>query len=234
MAINALDLIDQELAKAAAPKSSNKRPIFLFLKENHKALVRPLYDLTDALVLSKHSKWNDDPQHRVNAICAKEEGNDCKFCGMVGDDKKMAAQYHFYLPVYVYSVVDQSTGQKVTYKEKQEDGSEAERPVQGVRVLELTSFGTIGAVLKFFREYIKEEEAPLTSCDFSISQVGAGQKKSFVCMPKAPKLMAPQIKELIPTPERLRERLLDACQPVIADGVKPATPEVQDDDIPVF
>lgn len=234
MAINALDLIDQELAKAAAPRTSGKRPIFLFLKENHKALIRPLYNLTDALVLNKHSKWNDDPQHRVNAICAKEEGNDCKYCSMVGDDKKMAAQFHFYLPVYVYNVTDQSTGQKVTYKEKQEDGSEAERPVQGVRVLELTSFGTIGAVLKFFREYIKEEEAPLTSCDFSISQVGAGQKKSFVCMPKAPKLMAPQIKELIPTPERLRERLLDACQPVIADGVKPATPEVQDDDIPVF
>jgi hypothetical protein len=241
MAINALDLIDQELAKAAAPKSSNKRPIFLFLKENHKALVRPLYNLTDALVLNKHSKWNDDPQHRVNAICAQEEQHPCKYCGMVADDKKLSAQYHFYLPVYVYSVIDQSTSQKVTYKEKQEDGSEVERSVQGVRVLELTSFGTIGAVLKFFREFLKEEETPLTSCDFSISQVGAGQKKSFVCMPKAPKPMGPQVKELIPTPERLRERILDACQPAIAGdtplqgSVAPGTSGVfNDDDIPVF
>lgn len=240
--VNALDLIDQELAKAAAPRTSGKRPIFLFLKENHKALIRPLYNLTDALVLSKHSKWNDDPQYRVNAICAKEEDNDCKYCAMVGDDKKMGAAFHFYLPVYVYSVIDQSTGQKVVYKERQENGSDVERPVQGVRVLELTSFGTIGAVLKFFREFMKEEEMPLTGCDFSISQVGAGQKKSFVCMPKAPKPMAPQIKDLIPTAERLRERLLDACPPVIADGAKTEVigkimnelDEVSNDNIPVF
>jgi hypothetical protein len=220
MAINALDLIDQELAKAAAPKTSNKRPIFLFFKESHKALIRPLYNLTDALVLNKHSKWNDDPQHRVNAICAQEENHDCKYCAMVADDKKLSAQFNFYLPVYVYSVIDQSTGQKVTYKEKQEDGREVERPVSGVRVLELTSFGTIGAVLKFFREFMKEEEVPLTNCDFSISQVGAGQKKSFVCMPKTPKPMDPKVKELIPTAERLRERILDACQPQVADSAK--------------
>jgi hypothetical protein len=138
--VNALDLIDQELAKAAAPKTSGKRPIFLFLKESHKALIRPLYDLTEALVLNKHSKWNDDPQHRVSAICAQEENNDCKYCGMVTDDKKMSASLHFYLPVYVYSVVDQATGQKITYKEKQENGPEVERPISGVRVLELTSF----------------------------------------------------------------------------------------------
>jgi hypothetical protein len=88
---------------------------------------------------------------------------------------------------------------------------------------------------------MKEEEIPLTSCDFSISQVGAGQKKSFVCMPKAPKPMAPQIKELIPTAERLRERILDACQPVIADGAKAEIIgkiadeiEVADDGIAVF
>jgi hypothetical protein len=240
MAINALDLIDKELARAAAPKTSSKRPIFLFLKEGHKALVRPLYNLTDALVLNKHSKWNDDPQHRVNAICAQEEGNDCKFCRMVADDKKMSAAFHFYLPVYVYSVVDQSTSQKVTYKEKQEDGSEVERPVSGVRVLELTSFGTIGAVLKFFREFMKDEDnGPLTGYDFSISQVGAGQKKSFVVMSKAPKPMDPRIKELIPTTEKLRERILDACQPVIADGAKAnvinkIASEIDDDDVPEF
>ena len=237
MAINALDLIDQELAKAAAPKSSNKRPIFLFLKENHKAHIRPLYDLSDALALNKHAKWNDDPQHRVNAICAKEEGHDCKFCGMVGEDKKLAAQYHFYVPVYVYSVVDQETGRKMTYKEKQEDGSEVERPISGVRVLELTRFGTIGVVLKFFREFLKEEETPLTNCDFTITQSGAGPKKTFVCMPKAPKPMDSKVKELIPTPERLRERILDACQPVIADGAAKSTSIVEessDDDVPVF
>jgi hypothetical protein len=115
-----------------------------------------------------------------------------------------------------------------------------ERPVSGVRVLELTSFGTIGAVLKFFREFMKDEDnGPLTGYDFSISQVGAGQKKSFVVMSKAPKPMDPRIKELIPTTEKLRERILDACQPVIADGAKAnvinkIASEIDDDDVPEF
>jgi hypothetical protein len=206
----------------------------LFLKENHKALVRPLYNLTDALALNKHSKWNSDPALRINAICAQEEGNPCKYCAMVADDKKMSAAFHFYLPVYVYSVIDQKTGQKITFEETQEDGSKTAKPVSGVRVLELTSFGTIGAVLKFFREYIKEEESPLTNCDFTITQIGVEKNKTFVCMPKSPKPMDPRIKELIPTTEKLRERILDACQPVIADGAKATTQESSDDDVPEF
>lgn len=238
MSIDVLAAINQELTRASLPKASGK-PTFLFLKEGQKALLRPLYNLNQALVIKKHNKWSENADYRVNAICAGEVNKSCFHCERAKDDKKLSANITFYLPVYVYSVTDTKTGNQITYKEKTEDGKEVEKPVTGIRVLELTSFGTIGAVLKFFNSFYKDDEShTIIGRDFTIEQVGSGQKKSFVCIPKDPKPMSQQMKALIPTPERLRERILEALPPLSGiddDETEKTSENVEDDDeIPVF
>lgn len=229
--VNALDMIDAELSKAAAPKASNKRPVFLFLKEGHKVLVRPLFNLQDSLVLQRHNKYSDTPEQRVNAICATEIGKSCVYCEQAATDRKLTANIAFYLPVYVYSVMDTKTGQQITYKDPE---TQQDKPVSGIRVLELTSFGTIGAVLKFFREFTKDpDNGPMTEYDFTITQVGSGQQKSFVCMPKAAKPMSAQMQQAIPPVDLLRSRLLEACPPLTsataANDTDPAIAAVRQD-----
>ncbi|GCE17568.1 hypothetical protein [Dictyobacter kobayashii] len=217
--VNPLELIDAELSKASAPRVS-KRPVFLFFKENHKALIRPLATLQQCLVFQKHNRFDQEPERRVNAICAAEVGAACVHCAAMAQEKKLAPSMYFYLPIYVYGVVDQKTGEKVCYKEKNEVGEEVEKPLQGVRVLELTSFGTIGAVLKFFREFMKDgENAAITEHDFSITQLGTGQGKTFVVMPKIARPLDSKIQQMTPTAERLRERLLEALPPAVAEGI---------------
>jgi hypothetical protein len=224
VAMNALDLIDQQLSEAAKPRTSNKKPVFLFLKEGHKAVIRPLFDLHNAVVLKKHNKWSDDPNERVNAICASEEGKPCVYCQHAEHDKKLTANLCFYLPVHVYGVLDQYSGQKVTFKSKDESGSETEQPVQGIRLLELAAFGTIGKVLKSFREFMRDEDnCKITECDFSLTQVGSGQKKDFVLMPKAPKAMPEQLRNILTTisADNIRQRVLEALPPVSSEDKDP-------------
>lgn len=241
--VNALDLIDSELTKAAQPRPANKRPVFLYLKEGHKALIRPLVDLSKCIVLSKHSKYSPDAESRVNAICASETEEPCQYCQQASNDKKLTANIHFYLPVYVYRVVD-ATGATVTYKDSE---TQEDKPVQGVRVLEMARFGTVADILKFFRAFMQDEDnCSMTECDFALSQSGSGQQKSFVIMPKAPKPMAEQIKAIIPTSDRLRERILEALPPVVAGGPSKSdaavagvvqavkNTQVSNDDIPEF
>jgi len=235
--VNPLDLIDNELAKAAAPKPASKRPVFLFLKEGQKALVRPLYNLDQVIVLQKHNKFAPDAENRVNAVCAAEIGKQCAYCQRAVDDKKLNAHTVFYLPIYVYKVIDTHTGQTMTYKTV-EDGSEVEKQIAGYRVLELTSFGTAGMILKAFRSYMRDPDSggSITGCDFTIEQVGSWQSKAFVVMPKTPTALASQIQAAIPGPDLVRERILEALSPAVVESrstpVAPV-PEV-DDDIPEF
>lgn len=219
MAINALDLIDEQLQKAAAPKTSGK-PLFLFLKPDEKFLIRPLFDLKDSVVLMKHNLWSEDPNKRVNAICAQEEGKACLYCQQAQDNKKLTPKLHFYLPIFVYKGINQKTQKEITYEEAQEDGSKQTKPIKGFRLLELAAFGTVGDILKWLREFVKEEECSLTACDFSLSQVGEGTSKSFVLMNKAPKPMAKELAEKAATvtAENVKARVLEARAPFIADS----------------
>jgi hypothetical protein len=221
--MNALDMIDQELAKAqeaakaraAAKAQAGKPPLFLFFKPGHSARIRPLYNLSEALTLAKHDVYNDNPDLKVAAICAKEIGQPCQHCQTAaGGNKKMTAGMRFYLPVYVYKVVDQD-GNTITYNETDENGNKTPKPVQGIRVLELTSFGSIGAILKWFRTYVKDPDnnATITACDFTITQVGSGQTKTFTVMPKAPKPIDPRLKAIIPPLDKVRARILETLPP---------------------
>lgn len=221
--INPLDIIDNELARAAAPKASNKAPLFLFLKEGHKALVRPLCTLEQVVVMQKHNKYAEDAAQRVNSICAAEVGKQCAICARVANDKKLTANIFIYLPVYVYNVKDASE-QYVTFKEKDEAGNEQEKPVKGMRLLELSSFGTVADILKWLRSFMKDEDnCKITECNFTITQVGAGQTKSFVVMSKPPKPMDERVAAIIPTSDKIRERILEALPPVAVESSTPAS-----------
>jgi hypothetical protein len=221
---NALDLIDEQLQKAAAPKSTGK-PIFLFLKSDEKFLIRPLFDLKDSVVLMKHNLWSEDPSKSVNSICAAEEGNACLYCQQAQNNKKLTAKLHFYLPVYVYKGVNQKTQSEITYEETQEDGSKQTKSVKGIRLLELAAFGATGDILKWLREFVKEDDnCALTECDFALSQVGKGTTKTFIIQNKNPKQMSEQIAKLAKSVnlENVKARVLEARAPFIAESSHPA------------
>src|SRR5437764_1426537 len=97
MTSNILDLMDEEIARANAPRSTGK-PIFLYLQSDQKFLIRPLFDLVNAVPLMKHNLWDDDPRKRINAICAKEEGKECLYCEQASENRDLVARLHFYLP----------------------------------------------------------------------------------------------------------------------------------------
>lgn len=223
--MNALDLIDQQLTQAATPRVSRK-PLFLFLKDGHKALIRPLSDLKDAVVLKKHNKWNTDPADRVNAICAKEEDKNCIYCQKAASDKKLNANMCFYLPVYVYAVVDQKTGQKLTFTKKDENGTETSEVVSGMRLLELSAYGAPGKILKSFREFMREEDSPsIIALDFNLTQVGKETNKDFILMPRKEKSMPDEVQAIANdlNIDELRARIIESCPPVIAEeGYHPA------------
>lgn len=239
---NALDLIDEEIARASAPRSSGK-PIFLFLQSDQKFLIRPLFDLADSVPLMKHNLWNDDPKKRINAICAKEEGKECLYCQQASENKDLVARLHFYLPIYVYKGVNQKTQEEVTFEEYQEDKSKVTKPVKGLRILELEKRGSIGDVMQWLREFVRDEDnCKLTECDFSYSQNGGGgkdangkgKKKSLIIQNKAPKPMSEQLaanaKSL--TSDRVREMILEARPPFIVDNsargnAKDTDPEIE-------
>lgn len=234
--VNALDLIDQELERAAAPRASRK-PVFLFLKEGYSALIRSLFNLGDCIVLQKHNKYSEHAESRVNAICAKEIGQECKYCGLIEHDKKLQANTVFFLPVYVYGVRDKSEN-PVTYKEAD---TQEEKPVKGFRVLELTSFGTIGTVLKTFRSYTKDPDYShtITGNDFTLTQIGSGQTKDYTLVPKPAKPIHSAIVEHMPDIASFHKAILEALPPTTIGDVKPssvssAQPAGEVDDIPTF
>lgn len=220
---NALDQMNAELARAAAPKPTNKKPLFLFLKEGHEAQIRPLYNLSDALIFRKHQKWSDDPDQRVNAICSAEIDGPCVYCEHAEHDKKLKAGLFFYLPVYVYQVdqqiIDERSGrssvQCVTYKEKDDQGNEVIKNVAGIRLLELSAFGKAGDILKFFMKFLNKPSSngTITGNDFSFSQSGQGTSKTFVLIPDGPTPMDPRIAKIIPSADAIRTRILETLPP---------------------
>jgi hypothetical protein len=244
MATSVKDLINKatERANNPQPKKSGK-PVFLFFKPGQKALIRPMFKLDDCLTFQFHNKWNDDPQHRVNAICAKEIGKTCQHCQAAKEDKKLRAGDTVYVPVYVYHVIDVATGQKVTYKDKDEDDNEVMKLVTGFRMLELTLFGKPLAILQAFLSHERDEDL-ITTCDFNIEQTSAGQSKNFLVTPKAPKPVNPKVQEACPGIDKFHEAILGARPPLVAgddaiDGFVHAVnaqvvEEVSNDNIPVF
>lgn len=240
MGTSVKDLINKATEYANTPRKSGK-PVFLFFKKGQKALIRPMFSLDDAITMQSHNKYSDNPDYRVNAICASELGKACEHCANAKEleDKQLKPSNVVYLPVYVHQVVDVATGQKITYKEKDESDREVEKPVSGFRVLELPLYGKPLAILQTLMSHERDEDL-ITTCDFSIEQQGEGQKKNFIVTPKAPKSVNPKIQEACPGIDKFHEAILAARPPLVAGEsveIVSATPTIEesnDDDIPVF
>lgn len=234
MAVDVMNLIDQQFDRASSPRPSGK-PTFLFFKNGWKARVRPLVNLNQVTVMKMHHKFSMDAESRVNAVCASEIGKTCKYCDLAPADKKLSPSISFMLPVYVYQVVDKF-GNIITAKD--ENGEE--QPIKGVRIIELTAYGTINAVLGIFRAYFKDEDShDITKCDFVIEQSGEGQSKQFNTIPKSPSQFTVKLAQV--TEERVRIRVIEACPPVVLQSAQPSTPSsasssngASDDDAPEF
>jgi hypothetical protein len=243
MATSVKDLINKatERANNPQPKKSGK-PVFLFFKPGQKALIRPMFDLDNAITMQSHNKYNDNPEYRINAICAKEIGKPCQHCESAKEleDKTLRASDVIYLPVYVYQVIDVLTGKKITYTEKDDEGNQTEKPVTGFRVMELPPYGKPLAILQYFLSYERDDDL-ITTCDFSIEQQGKGQVKNFLTSSKAPKPVNPKIQEACPGIDKFHEAILGARPPLVIGGTvesvetdAPVIEESTDDDIPIF
>lgn len=218
----AIDRAIERAKKAAddakAAKSGGKKPLFLWLKPGHKATIRPLCArLSGGVKLMKHDLWNKDRDVSISNICACElkPAKPCLLCEMARDNKKVTAGEWFFLPVYVYQVVDED-GKVVTYEEKQEDGSKVEKEVKGVRLLELTAFGRKAPLLKYFKDFPKDpENGLLNERDFTVEQIGEGTSKNFQPDKKNPKPMHESLKKVATTvtEQEMYERIIAFCPP---------------------
>ncbi|HEX9502850.1 MAG TPA: hypothetical protein VF974_00825 [Patescibacteria group bacterium] len=210
-----------EAAKAA--KAGGKKPLFLWLKPGHKALIRPLCPrLSGGVKLMKHNQWNKDRDLNISSICAceLEPAKPCLYCEMAKENKKLTAGEWFFLPVYVYQVTD-SKNNIVTYEEKQEDGSKVEKEVKGVvRLLELTPFGRVGPLFHYFRKFPNDpDNCLLNECDFTIEQIGEGSEKNFQPIHKNAKPMHDRIKAISAqvTEQSMYERIIAFCPPKVSE-----------------
>src|SRR5579872_7367630 len=223
----AIDRAIERAAKAAADakaaREGSKKPLFLWLKPGQKATIRPLVGrLSGGVKLMKHNHWHKDREYNVNAICAceLEPAKPCLYCEMAKENKKLTAGEWFFLPVYVYQVVDED-GKIVTYEEKQEDGSKVTKEVKGVRLLELTPFGRVAPLLKYFKDFPKDpENGLLNERDFTIEQIGEGQAKNFMPDKKNPKPMHETLKKIAAqvTEPEMYNRIIAFCPPKTSEG----------------
>ncbi len=225
-----LAAMDEEEKRASERPTGTFVPTFLRLKDKQKARVRPLFNLSQSIVLATHNKYNNaDPKQSINAVCAQELGADCPHCTAAANDKKLTAGNVFYLPVYVSSVEqknDNGTWIPVTYKK-----DDLEEPVAGLRILELKTFGSINQVYTSIRNLFKEDD------NHDIRQYGLIIERSdvkrgdnqppnpiYTILPKGPSAMSDAGKALVPTPEKVREMILAALPPA-GVTVVPSSPK---------
>jgi len=214
MVTDVLAMMDSETRRASERATGNFTPTFLRLNDGQKAKIRPLFNLSQCVVLAMHSKFNQvDPKQSVNAVCGTENGGECLHCDAAkAGDKKLNASTVFFLPVYVSTVEQKNESGiwvPVTY---QKDGTDFE--VSGLRILELKAFGTIGTVLQFLRSlYQEDKEHDIRQYGLIVERIGAGQSTKYTILPKGPTPMPDVAKALVPTQDAVRQMVMTACPP---------------------
>lgn len=217
------DEVISKQAERAANKtaSTGKAPVILYFYDGMEILFRPMGDLSNCILANKHFKWADNGP-KIEAICAKEIGKPCDLCARAeAGERELIPRESWFIPVYMHRALrtkDQKTTLPlptpvvVTYEE-----NGVVKNACGVRVLELQEIGAIGAVFKYFRNFMKnaEENGKMVDRDFSIIQDGKGKgSKSFITDKKDPK-PRPDITMRTPPLERVFERVLEALPPVL-------------------
>lgn len=229
MVANVVDLMDeQEEQGARAAVQRSAKPTFLILKDGQKALFRPLTNLDGCAVMDMHNKFHPtDIKLSVDATCACEDGGKlCKHCQDAANDKKLTARRTFFLPIYLYRIIclkdvlkkDGSVlfrkGEAVAYPDP--ENNNVLKPESGVRLLKLTfNFGTIATAAGMLKTRYREGD-DLSRRDFSLERVGGDQQTKYILDPKDPSPFQLANKIPAPTIERIRERVFEACPPLVA------------------
>lgn len=217
-----LSLMDAESKRASEPRKSSA-PTFLRLNDRQKARIRPLFNLSQVLALSMHSKFNTaSPKDSVNAVCASEVGGDCLYCAAAKDDRKLSAGVSFFLPVYLSTLEEKGDDGKWSIVTFKKDADGVDKEVSGLRILELKAFGTINTVFQAIRSlYAEDDQHDIRLYGLVVERVGAGQKTEYTILPKGPAQMPEVARQLIPTPDAVRSMILSACPPA---GTAASTP----------
>ncbi len=135
----AMTILEDEMNKADE-KGSGLAPFFFSIKDGEKALITPLLNMSQYVLVNKHEIFNPAiNKFDVAAICAFDLQLQCQYCLDVVNNKKLTAGKRFVLPIYVHAVINVKTGAYVTYKDK--DG--VEHNVSGVRLLEMKRTSSI-------------------------------------------------------------------------------------------
>ncbi len=228
-------VLDEEMQRAQE-KSGGFAPFFFSIKDGEKALVRPLLNMRDYVMLRFHEKFNSaTKKYDVSAVCAADFNQECQVClDAQAGDKKLNASKRFYLPIYIHSALKQDpTSNKwapLTYT----DAEGNEQPVKGVRILEMKASSSILADL--VAAYNTADSHNITLYDFVIARKGSGLDTEYTTTlsPNAPRALPDDL------PKQRREQIksdVEIARPmkVVGGAVAPASNgKAVENDVPEF
>lgn len=229
-------VLEDEMTRAQA-QTGGFAPFFFSIKDGERALIRPLLNINQYVMLRFHEKFNQaTKKYDVSAVCAADFGHDCQHCkDAQGGDKKLNAQKRFYLPIYIHSALKKDpAGQKwaqLTYTDQEGN----EQQVKGVRILEMKASSSILADL--VAAYNTADSHDITLYDFVIARKGSGLDTEYTTTlsPNAPRALPDDL------PKISRDRIksdVEFARPMKAVGQTVETPAVNgkghDESIPDF
>lgn len=174
----------EQKQKAAKEQGKSFDNFFFFLREDEKAVVRPLMNIPQVTQteLAYHEMFDRTAGKMVaDNVCAAPFGMKCKLCEQAQAEKKLKATPRVFLPVYVHGIWKRDlAGELVAVTAKDEAGKDV--PVRGIRMLKLKLGSAILDDLKTV--YYDSDDEPrkrsITTSDFSIERLGNGLDTRYV------------------------------------------------------
>lgn len=216
---------DAEQRRQAAQNGGSKAFVsnsIVLLADGQRALVRPLYNMdalqglvrpmhdkyknTDVSLSSRKNQYGEMVAAPIANLCATHDGKPCVFC-VNAKENKLEAWAECFVPVYLYGIKDASDN-PVTYTDPEGNV----KPVKGFRMLRCKQGSEI---LRQLMSVFKDADygRDVTTCDFKIERHGVKLDTKYVCSPKPPKAMEPNLKAAIPPVEKFVS-ILEEIYPV--------------------
>jgi hypothetical protein len=227
--IEMLEQMEAAAAQAAAARQKSDKQHFVgnsivVWKSGERALVRPVYNMDQAIVRPVHDKFkNGDASLSsrtyqgatiaapISAMCATHIGKPCLFCAQP-KEAKLEARPECFVPVYLYGIKD-SQDNSVMFTDP--DGNQ--KVVKGFRMLRLKSTSVIfKQLMSVWRNPLYDKN--ITCCDFVIERAGSTKDDTvYTCTPNPPQPMHPNLKAAIKPREEFENILLEIYEPRILE-----------------
>lgn len=205
-----LAMIEDQMTRPVVRTCGQRRQLFLYLKEQQRALIRPLLNLDAATAFALHNRYHPEIKRKIYVVCAREVNKPCHYCqGSEKGEQICDAEVSFMLPIFVYSLLDTRSGRRIMYRDQ--DG--LDYPVSGLRLLELTAFGAVRDILATFSTFV-HAGGDISGCDWTLEQFVSSQGKYIVTTPLPLKPLGPQLEALIPPEDVVRKSVLEFAPPV--------------------